>query len=137
MQNMFTSIASRQLAVSHRYFSTTGQYSLIIILTMAAEQWTLSRTTWTNTEQKISHMSELTGSNHRCRVLFMCAQTVVGQCFSGNGPNGLSYYYYYCYHVYCESRLNWYNCRNLFFKVQSDDELRKLPDKPFHLLMTL
>ena len=22
-----------------------------------------------------------------------CAQTVVGQCFAGNGPNGLSYYY--------------------------------------------
>ena len=40
-------------------------------------------------------MSELTGSNHRCRAqLFKCVQTVVGQHFSGNWPNGLSYYYY-------------------------------------------
>ena len=44
-------------------------------------------------------MSELTGSNQRCRVQFKCVQTVVGQSFAGNGPNGLSYYYYdyYCY----------------------------------------
>ena len=28
-----------------------------------------------------------------------------------------------------------YNCRNLFLKVQSDGELRKSPDKPFHALM--
>ena len=47
-------------------------------------------------------MSELTGSNHRCRALFKCAQTVVGQRSAGNGPNGLSYdyYYYYCYYYY-------------------------------------
>ena len=37
-------------------------------------------------------MSELTGSNHRCRAQFKCAQTVVGDRFAGNGPNGLSYY---------------------------------------------
>ena len=30
-----------------------------------------------------------------------------------------------------------YNCRNLFLKVQSDDELCKSPDKPFHVLMAL
>ena len=36
-------------------------------------------------------MFELTGSNHRCRAQFKCAQTVVGQRFAGNGPNGLSY----------------------------------------------
>ena len=30
-----------------------------------------------------------------------------------------------------------YHCSNLFLKVQSDDELRKLPDKPFHVLMAL
>ena len=30
-----------------------------------------------------------------------------------------------------------YNCSNLFLKVQSDDELRKSPDKPFHVLMVL
>ena len=32
-------------------------------------------------------MSELTGSNHRCRAQFKCAQTVVGRRFAGNGPN--------------------------------------------------
>ena len=42
-------------------------------------------------------MSELTGSNHRYRAQFKCVQTVVGQRFAGNGPNGLSYYYY-CYY---------------------------------------
>ena len=30
-----------------------------------------------------------------------------------------------------------YSCRNIFLKVQGDDELRKSPDKPFHVLMTL
>ena len=40
-------------------------------------------------------MSELTGSNRRCRAQFKCAQTVVGQRLAGNGPNGLSYDYYY------------------------------------------
>ena len=45
-------------------------------------------------------MSELTGSNHRCRAQFKCVQTVVGQHFAGNGPNGLSYYYYYYYYYY-------------------------------------
>ena len=40
-------------------------------------------------------MSELTGSNNRCRAQFKCAQTVVGQRSAGNGPNGLSYDYYY------------------------------------------
>ena len=35
-------------------------------------------------------MSKLTGSNHRCSAQFKCAQTVVGQRFAGNGPNGLS-----------------------------------------------
>ena len=30
-----------------------------------------------------------------------------------------------------------YNCLNLFLKVQSDDELRKSPDKSFHVLMAL
>ena len=48
----------------------------------------------TNTGQKISQMSELNGSNHRCRAQFKCAQTVVGQRFAGNGHTGLSYYYY-------------------------------------------
>ena len=28
-------------------------------------------------------MSELTGSNHRCRAQFKCVQTVVCQCFAG------------------------------------------------------
>ena len=37
-------------------------------------------------------MSELTGSNHRCRAQFECAQTVVGQRFAGNP---LLYNYYY------------------------------------------
>ena len=58
-------------------------------------------------------MSELTGSNHRCRAQFKnnnnnndllekddgtknciqnCAQTVVALRFAENGPNGLSYY---------------------------------------------
>ena len=50
------------------------------------------RIAWTNTGQKIPQMSELTGSNHRCRAKFKCAQTVVDQRFAGNGPNGLSYY---------------------------------------------
>ena len=48
-------------------------------------------------------MSESTGSNHRCRAQFKCAQTVVGQRFAGNGPNGLSYYYYYYYYYYYET----------------------------------
>ena len=39
-------------------------------------------------------MSELTGSNHRCRAQFKCVQTVVGWRFAGIGPKGLSYYYY-------------------------------------------
>ena len=39
-------------------------------------------------------MSELTGRNHRCRAQFKCVQTVVGQRFAGNAPNGLSYYYF-------------------------------------------
>ena len=43
-------------------------------------------------------MSELTGSNQRCHAQFKCVQTVVGQRFAGNGPNGLSYYYYYIRH---------------------------------------
>ena len=62
---------------------------------LAAEQCTRSRTAWTNTGQKIPKMSELTGSNHRCRAQFKRVQTVVGQRFAGNGPNCLSYYYYY------------------------------------------
>ena len=45
-------------------------------------------------------MSKFTGSNHRCRAQFKCAQTVVGQRFAGNGPNDLSYYYYYDYYYY-------------------------------------
>ena len=45
-------------------------------------------------------MSELTGSNQRCRAQFKCVQTVVGQRFAGNGPNGLSYYYYDYYYYY-------------------------------------
>ena len=61
---------------------------------LPADQWTLSRIAWANTGQKIPQMSELTGSNHRCRARFKCAQTVVGQRFAGNGHNGLSYYYY-------------------------------------------
>ena len=36
-------------------------------------------------------VNELAGSNHRCRAqLFKYAQTIVGQRFAGNGPNGLS-----------------------------------------------
>ena len=52
---------------------------------------------------EIPQMSELTGSNHRCRAQFKCAQTVLGQHFAGNGPIGLSYYYYnyYYYYYYC------------------------------------
>ena len=47
------------------------------------------------TLKKIHQMSELTGSNHRCRAqLFKGAHTVVGQRFGGAGPDGLSYYYY-------------------------------------------
>ena len=57
-------------------------------------------TTWTNTGQKIPQMSELTGSYHRCRAQFQRAQTVVGQRFAGNGPNGLPYDYYYYYYYY-------------------------------------
>ena len=34
--------------------------------------------------QKIPQMSELAGSNHRCRAQFKCVQTVVGQRFVGN-----------------------------------------------------
>ena len=48
--------------------------------------------------EKIPQMSELTGSNHRCRAQFKSVQTVVGQRFAGNGPNGLSYYYYDYYY---------------------------------------
>ena len=65
----------------------------------AAEQWTLSRTAWTNTGQKILQMSNWYAIIYVCRAHFKGAQTVVGQCFAGNGPNGLSYYYYdytYC-----------------------------------------
>ena len=40
-------------------------------------------------------MSELTGSNHRCRAQFKCAQTVIGHRFAGNSPNVVPYYYYY------------------------------------------
>ena len=47
--------------------------------------------------QKVPQISELTGSNHRCRAQFKCAQTVMGQRSAGNGPNGLSYDYYYYY----------------------------------------
>ena len=46
-------------------------------------------------------MSELTGSSHRCRAQFKCAQAVVGQRSAGNGPNGLSYDYYYYYYMLC------------------------------------
>ena len=35
------------------------------------------------------YWSKLTGSNHRCRAHFKGAQTVIGQRFAGNGPNGL------------------------------------------------
>ena len=63
-----------------------------------------------NTGQKIPQMSELTGSNHRCRVQFKCVPTVVGQRFAGNGPNGLSYYYYYyCYYILTPINY-WRNC---------------------------
>ena len=60
----------------------------------AAEQWTLSRTTKTNSGQKIPQMFKLTGSNHRYIAQFKGAQTVVGQRLALNGPNSLSYYYY-------------------------------------------
>ena len=42
-------------------------------------------------------------------------------------------------YVYLETMRDRYNCRNLFLKVQSDEstELRKSPDKPFHVLMAL
>ena len=45
------------------------------------------------------------GSNHRCRAQFKCAQTVIGQRSSGNGPNGLyyDYYYYNNYYYYTQS----------------------------------
>ena len=61
----------------------------------AAEEWTLSITAWTNTGQKIPQMSVWNGSNHICG-----AQTVIGQHFAGNGPNGQSYYYYFYYYYY-------------------------------------
>ena len=55
---------------------------------------------------EIPQMSELTGSNHRCRAQFKCAETVIGQRSAGNGPNGLSYdYYYYYYYYYYPSQL--------------------------------
>ena len=37
----------------------------------AAEQWTLSRTAWTNTGQKIPQMAELTGCNKLAELLEM------------------------------------------------------------------
>ena len=58
------------------------------------------KNSWTNTGQKIPQISELTGSNHRCRAQFKRVQTVVGQRFAGNGPNGLSCYYYFYYYYY-------------------------------------
>ena len=62
------------------------------------DQWTLSRTAWTNTGQKIPQMSVWTGSNHRCRAHFKagCTNSRI-QFFAGNGPNSLSYYYNYYY----------------------------------------
>ena len=39
----------------------------------------------------------LCGINRRCCAQFKYAQTVVGQRFAGNSPDGLSYYYYYIY----------------------------------------
>ena len=53
-------------------------------------------------------MSELTGNNHRCRAQFKCAQTVLGQCFAGNGPIGLYYYYYYYYYYSILLLLHWH-----------------------------
>ena len=50
---------------------------------LPAEQWTLSRIAWTNTGQKMPQMSELTGSNHRCRAHFKCAQSSASVFFSG------------------------------------------------------
>ena len=55
-------------------------------------------------KHSIPQMSELTGSNHRCRAQFKCVHTVVGQRFAGNGPNGLSYYYYYYYYYTEQSK---------------------------------
>ena len=51
-------------------------------------------------------MSELTGSNHRCRAQFKCTHTVIGQRSAGNGPNGLPYDYYYYYYYYSISSNN-------------------------------
>ena len=76
---------------------------------LAVEQWTLSRIAWINTGQKILQISELTGSNHRCRAQFKCAQTVVGQRFARNGPNDLSYYYYYYYYYTTTTTTTSYN----------------------------
>ena len=70
---MLINIASRQLAVLHRYFSATGQY--------------------------------LNNHTYLCII-----------------------------RNYVRDR---YNCRNLILKVQSDDELPKSHDKPFHVLMAL
>ena len=70
---MLINIASRQLAVLHRYFSATGKYF----------------------------------NNHT---------------------------YLYIFRNYVRDR---YNCRNLFLKEQSDDEMCKSPDKPFHVLTAL
>ena len=45
---------------------------------LAAEHWTLSRTAWTNTGQKIPQMYVWTGSNHRYHAHFKGSQTVIG-----------------------------------------------------------
>ena len=64
-------------------------------------------------------MSELTGSNHRCRAQFKCAQTVVGQRSAGNEYNGLSYDYYYYYYNNIPDYPDCNNKRNNFnFTVQ-------------------
>ena len=57
--------------------------------------------------QKDPHISELTGSDHRCRTQFKGAQTSV---FAGIGQDGLSYY---CY--------DYYTCRNILETKNSDE----------------
>ena len=53
---------------------------------------------------------------------------VLHRCFSATGQQFNNHTQLCIFRNYVRDR---YNCRNLFLKVQSDDELHKPPDKPF------
>ena len=57
-----------------------------------------------------------------CRAQFKCAQTVIGQRSAGNGPNGLSYDYYYYY------IMRWPHF-DVFRKIPKQDFLIKIYNK--------